>query len=547
MSNKDFTKEFTTRIHERCQLGQITYQKAATVLDPTSGKISTILAIDNNKQKQSSILNNLSATIVSNIPAKKPSYLNLACCVNGYSNLTTYDSKFRQNINKSREVSPIRPITHTLQYNRNDGNYLVVPIPVALRKDSLSPTNNFVNNMDNTTLLSPDKRYYSTPTKRQQTDNSIKVGALTGQDCTDNVTQFYKTKLVTPSPTTINNSNGSNNNSPKSFIQQRVERLYGPGALAQAFYSPARVKNNLSILSERSQNNVDGTTPSPKMFKSNEQQQQLRSTLNDQCADTKQANSSSFVENEWENVNTSIDEQSLPVLRHLRPEFRAQLPILSPKRATKLTNTTVSLPQSSLAINSLPTMITNSSSSSTSSSSSSASVLYPHQQISYAHQQQNQSKNSCVVNGRNSSNLLISVVLETVSSSVNNMTLSENNINGCNSANNNNIMDKNSNENKINNSVKFTGEENIKENILKSTGANYSIKNGCNSVVNNSGIMHNNKNSVVTNGNVQTLDCKTKDGNYFLNIIKIERDRLLGLALDTENDMEILLQVYYLC
>lgn len=78
--------------------------------------------------------------------------------------------------------------------------------------------------------------------------------------------------------------------SPKSFIQQRVERLYGPGALAQGFFIQSPRKLDLST-SEK--------TPSPI-------------------------------------VGSSNSTSSLPVLRHLRPEFRAQLPILSsPKRTVE--------------------------------------------------------------------------------------------------------------------------------------------------------------------------------------------------------------------
>jgi hypothetical protein len=91
--------------------------------------------------------------------------------------------------------------------------------------------------------------------------------------------------------------NSSAASSEKSFIQQRVERLYGPGALAQGFFFKRSSANKLGL------------------------------------SDTSNKSSN--------NNNTSLDDataeeslKSLPVLRHLRPEFRAQLPVVSPRRPT---------------------------------------------------------------------------------------------------------------------------------------------------------------------------------------------------------------------
>lgn len=98
----------------------------------------------------------------------------------------------------------------------------------------------------------------------------------------------------------------------KSFIQQRVERLYGPGALAQGFFINMQRKNRSFEVGKE------------KSFK---------------AAPENNNHSKSFNENFLE-VNTSesylkqsTSTPTLPVLRHLRPEFRAQLPILSPKRS----------------------------------------------------------------------------------------------------------------------------------------------------------------------------------------------------------------------
>lgn len=91
----------------------------------------------------------------------------------------------------------------------------------------------------------------------------------------------------------MNNSS----NSEKSFIQQRVERLYGPGALAQGFFfkrSTSRLNASDSSFNKSSNNNDVST----------------------------------------ENANTEESLKNLPVLRHLRPEFRAQLPVASTRRPT---------------------------------------------------------------------------------------------------------------------------------------------------------------------------------------------------------------------
>lgn len=109
--------------------------------------------------------------------------------------------------------------------------------------------------------------------------------------------------------TEINASNGSSvesenqtfnssSNSEKSFIQQRVERLYGPGALAQGFFfkrSASKLNTSDCFLNKSLNNNNDISTG---------------------------------------DVNEEESLKSLPVLRHLRPEFRAQLPVVSPRKPT---------------------------------------------------------------------------------------------------------------------------------------------------------------------------------------------------------------------
>lgn len=117
----------------------------------------------------------------------------------------------------------------------------------------------------------------------------------------------------------ITKENGEKLTSPmKSFIQQRVERLYGPGALAQGFFNQKRHK--LKSQSDDEDNKVltEKSVNCPDRFVTPKKSNSLES------------------ENIYSSPNGEMDSSvSLPVLRHLRPEFRAQLPILSPKKSLK--------------------------------------------------------------------------------------------------------------------------------------------------------------------------------------------------------------------
>lgn len=295
-------------------------------------------------------------------PHKKPSYLNLACSVNGYTNLTTYDSKLRQDINKSREASPIRPITHTYQY-RSENNSLLVPVPVSANK-LLVPTFGPHDTRTDLTAKAPTKAhtdpflatsplhvFMAAENKQLKNDflgpsmtstrsyistesKNFAASMLHQKDEVDNVKEIFKssysetnfrktvtngkeTRLSSESYTISSNGmskrveitkeNGEKLTSPmKSFIQQRVERLYGPGALAQGFFNQKRHKVKSGSEEE---------DPKPLQEKSPNTPDRLS-----------RESEESFEDCEETNV-------ALPVLRHLRPEFRAQLPILSPKKS----------------------------------------------------------------------------------------------------------------------------------------------------------------------------------------------------------------------
>lgn len=307
-------------------------------------------------------------------PHKKPSYLNLACSVNGYTNLTTYDSKLRQDINKSREASPIRPITHTYQY-RSENNSLLVPVPVSANKllvPTFGPHDTRVDltakaptkaHTDPYLATSPHHVFMAAENKQLKNDflgpnmtttrsyissesKNFAASMLHQKDEVDNAkemtfkssyseTNFRKTvtngkdsresRLSSESYTISSNGmskrveitkeNGEKLTSPmKSFIQQRVERLYGPGALAQGFFNQKRHKLKSSSEDD-----------DPKVLQ--------EKSLN--CPDRFSTPRKSDESIELASPNGEESNVSLPVLRHLRPEFRAQLPILSPKKTLK--------------------------------------------------------------------------------------------------------------------------------------------------------------------------------------------------------------------
>lgn len=202
---------------------------------------------------------------------KKPSYLNLACCVNGYSNYTNYDSIERKEINKSRDVSPIsRPIIGSInmaRQQRSNDNLLSVPAPVTFVKQS--------------PLTSITKRFAS-----------LNIG---DKDTTDNASM-------------VTNGNGSVTNR-KSFIQQRVEKLYGTTKILTTMKS-----------SDSIQLNGNGTI----------------THLNGSSAHNGSSNGTSIVD---EKENDEINLNSLPVMKHLRPEFAKQLQFMSSPKKSSFTRT----------------------------------------------------------------------------------------------------------------------------------------------------------------------------------------------------------------
>ncbi|KOC66490.1 Disks large-associated protein 1 [Habropoda laboriosa] len=276
------------------------------------------------------------------LTVKKPSYLGLACSISGYSGINRYDSKLREGF-RSRDSSPgTRLITRDTSPAgfRSNENLNVHPYPP--KSQSISPLamdrqNGFSNGLkeeckveayrETRNSISICQGYSevdkgvmhsgfadispirpTTPAKRSPgmsqmmscSQQNKHFSGSSPKQATANIsnTSFSDTSILNGSSVEIENQVLSNSSSSeKSFIQQRVERLYGPGALAQGFF-----------------------------FK--------RSTSRLNSSDTSFNKSSNNNDVSTENANTEESLKNLPVLRHLRPEFRAQLPVVSPRRPT---------------------------------------------------------------------------------------------------------------------------------------------------------------------------------------------------------------------
>ncbi|XP_076241224.1 uncharacterized protein LOC143183550 [Calliopsis andreniformis] len=277
------------------------------------------------------------------LTVKKPSYLGLACSISGYSGINRYDSKLREGF-RSRDSSPgTRLITRdNSPAGFRSNETLNVPTHPYPKSQSISPLamdrqNGFSNGLkeeckveayresrssisicqgysevDKGVLhsfpdLSPIRP--NTPAKRspgvlscsqQNKSFSSHFSGSSPKQANANLsnTSFSDTSILNGSSVEIESQVLNNtSSSEKSFIQQRVERLYGPGALAQGFF-----------------------------FK------RSTSRLNNSDSSFNKSNNSHDVS--MDNANTEESLKNLPVLRHLRPEFRAQLPVVSPRRPT---------------------------------------------------------------------------------------------------------------------------------------------------------------------------------------------------------------------
>ncbi|XP_058817606.1 uncharacterized protein LOC131680906 [Topomyia yanbarensis] len=327
-SAKDIQREFTAGIKERCKIPVINCQAVTTVLDPVTGNISTVLTTTSPQTE----------TATTAVSSKKPSYLNLACCVNGYSNLTTYDSKLRQDINKSREVSPSRPIIATLHYNRSDGGNFQLTAPTLSYISMNNSINNNISNGRMGGMVNGAGRYGG-------------AGVVGGQDVTDNASMFngngfgggLKTNVIS-SQSQISSVRESEKVVKKSFIQQRVEKLYGNAegvVISKQIYN----SNERKYLNNIANENVSKNYCNAILMNGNGS---VAAGVGGaagggvSCAGGGGGvggygglGSKENLDENNKEIDDDPDMEALPVLRHLRPEFRAQLQLFSPKKVLK--------------------------------------------------------------------------------------------------------------------------------------------------------------------------------------------------------------------
>ncbi|KAH8407544.1 hypothetical protein KR222_005181, partial [Zaprionus bogoriensis] len=356
ISVKDITREFTANIRERCTLrsplqpqpqrtitgtgiGATTTTTATApasayvnldhrtgglrmVLSPPAAAVVAAadeLSLQHTPQQQQQQQQLNPGSLVVDAVEKKPSYLNLACCVNGYSNLTTYDSKIRQDINKSREVSPIRPSTSSLQYCKRN-NSLAAPVLHSMPLTKQPATSARV------TLIGEANKH----SMNNISNNNNNSSSSSCNNNNNNNNNGLKNGHLENGHGDLAYCNGSGTTS--SFIQQRVERLYGPGALAQGFYSPKKHSSSLSPVqrqhkqsqSQSSACSGDELTRKFKQLSPSKDYGEFRKKLHNNC--TQRAQHTELASSAQ---NGDVDP---PVFRHLSHEFRAQLPTVSPKR-----------------------------------------------------------------------------------------------------------------------------------------------------------------------------------------------------------------------
>ncbi|KAK3882295.1 hypothetical protein Pcinc_013325 [Petrolisthes cinctipes] len=287
---------------------------------------------------------------------KAPSYLGISCAVNGYNRLNRYDSSLRDGFrsrdasparlafSRSRDSSPMRP-----EWKVFDHRTKVSPEATAAKikelKEELArfkaefpqpPGERGRQNLSNKKLsrrgsqgrsISVDRGYLTKAGSRDMmnghngTDEGdcqggqqrVRLVEITMTDASPNRSPVYQkggdnksgmhySTTHTTSITSHYSAQHSNGDTPdKSFIQSRIERLYGPSALGAGFRSRRSLLELEKEQRERESSSHTGTTHSDNHY----------------------------------DPDAKAPEGFPSVFRHLRPEFRTQLQVkkggLSPK------------------------------------------------------------------------------------------------------------------------------------------------------------------------------------------------------------------------
>ena len=125
------------------------------------------------------------------------------------------------------------------------------------------------------------------------------------------VSPLTSSAVATTTAIHSHNSNNNNNLDTRSFIQERIERLYGPQALAAGFIRRSPTQTDGGNMGNTVKRTSSNRTEAPRVIPI-----QLE-----------------YTQEELEQQQTT--EGGLPsVFRHLRPEFRHQLPVKSPVSST---------------------------------------------------------------------------------------------------------------------------------------------------------------------------------------------------------------------
>lgn len=381
----------------------------------------------------------------------------------------------------------------------------------------------------------------------------------------------------------------------KSFIQQRVERLYGPTALTQGLYSPKKVRTSdehfKSLTSTTSSTTTTATTiASTKQVMSSvlvEKSQNVTNTFQS----TKyvlEAQRNGYINalqsdraNDDENISLGALNEALPVLRHLRPEFRAQLPTLSPKRTiaisklktAALQTTTAPAPSLQTTSPSIRDTIISQPYENGTTNGKRAESGCTVENITF----NSQPATNCIrIDVNRSSNQHDSDSTHSnasILSLANNM--SEKCGNGCLTSNKNNGIESNVNILSQTESINKVHSNEMEANATNPTN----MVNKMNAAVDDSAMIgeqiqcnkstdsvdrayeaHNakidtpNSNAIIlaksvlsatsmdANGNLNETE-PIKDARYFLNTVHAERDRLIALADDADTELEQLVQV----
>ncbi|XP_045483185.1 uncharacterized protein LOC123688625 isoform X2 [Harmonia axyridis] len=269
--------------------------------------------------EQSSTGTLLSTSILSSTPEPHlPSYLSLACTVNGYSTITNYDPV---RLSKSRDASPQRPDTKNLTQPYTVLNNLLsppnlVPLPNRSKLTGSNMTDQEFYSTTNTieSYCSKEARYSSKFISKDAVDVCYEKthNSMNGKYISSFDSKVMKTVIQKQTYETTETIKAQSQET-KSFIQQRVERLYGPGALAQGFFVK---KRQISRVSESDSDRKDDSSNGKHSVSMSDK---LLGDTTDDAACMKQSTSSPV----------------LPVLRHLRPEFRAQLPIINTRKISE--------------------------------------------------------------------------------------------------------------------------------------------------------------------------------------------------------------------